>query len=122
MSMLHYQVWTQTCDDQGAADGRLVTKLASGTIPLTTSPSAAVTLPSVPPTPIGVYNLALVLKVVGTDRAYVEARSDGQATSQTGAHASTDALPRTLVGAEDGAICERVPSGTFTAVLAAAIS
>ena len=120
MSVLHYQLWTQV-KAQENFDGRLMEKKASGTIPLSIAVSAAIPIPA-----MGAqgYRIAAVFKVVGTDRAYIEARASDTLTDKqtSGAHAVTDATPRTLVGAEDGAILEIVPAGgTFTVVQAAAV-
>ncbi|WP_298962258.1 hypothetical protein [uncultured Methylobacterium sp.] len=119
MSALRYEIWVQASSEDNVFDGRLIKLMASGTVTLSSTRSAAITLPKV-----GSHqNPAIVLKVIGTDKAYVEFLPKGQTSAQTGAHLAADAKPRQLVGQEDGTIVVTGPAeGSFTVVQAAAVA
>jgi len=128
MSALHYEIWSQTAEKGNGGNGRLVDLVASGTIPLSPTNSAAILIPKGGRPSTDANSLAGIFKVLqasqgGTDRAYVEIRADGSSSTQGQSNASTDVVPRSLVGSDDGAVLFNLPpGGAFTAVLAAAVS
>lgn len=111
MSILHYEIWKST------PDGTLSEIVASGSPTLSATRSDPVAIPKAD----GNYRTVVILKVVGTDRAYVEWRTSGASAQATG-HLAADANPRVMLDANDGAPLFPVPSGgSFTHVLAAAV-
>lgn len=116
--MLRYEIWMREIDRSGRIDGRLDIFIQSGAVELTSTRSDPIPLPVAGREQA----VAIVFRVIGMDRAYVELIDPGLISSQTGDHATSDAVPRILVGAEDGTIAVPGPSGgTFTAVRAAAV-
>jgi len=125
MAMLHYEIFSQTIEAGDGANGRLIDLIASGTLTLTSTRSAAIAIPrgGRPYTNwnsiVGVFK---VLSSASTDRSYVEIRADNSSSTQGAASVTFDAAPRSLVGADDGAVLFTLPpGGTFTAVLASAV-
>lgn len=113
--MLRYEIWIREIDRTGRIDGRLDVFIRSGTIELSATRSDPIPLPVTGHEQAG----AVVLKVIGMDRAFVEVIDAGLTSAQTGEHIENDLVPRVLIGPEDGSITLPGPSGgTFSVVKA----
>lgn len=123
MSKLHYEIYFQGNNFPGFVAGDHARRfVASGTIDVTASMSAAVAIPAAPPSESAVP--VLVLKVLGPDAVYVQFAARNQdAPAGTGAHAVADAAPRLLLDEVDGRQTIVPPfEGRFAAVVAASLS